>query len=60
MTVTGREGSKRWRSVCVSRDTRTEGRCTGLGGLAGKSRQLKKDKDDLGNSKKGVFNSTRR
>ena len=54
MTVTGREGSKQWRSVCISRDTRSEGRCTGLGGLAGKSKQLKKTQD-LDNSKKGCF-----
>lgn len=58
VTVTGRERSKQWRSVCISRDTRSEGSYTGLGGLAGKSKQLKKTQG-LDNSKKGVFKSTR-
>lgn len=42
--MTGKEGPKQWRSVCISWDNRSEGRCTGLGGLAGKSKQLEKNR----------------
>lgn len=41
----------------VSQDTRTEGRCTGLGGLAGKSKQLKKKTRTTWVTAKRVFST---